>query len=93
MGFNGIPALWGGPEAEPGGHKCHYQGEGKETKREPFWGSSLSRLGEWSRFWRAVLTLLRGGVKSWRAKGQGLQSWRTEVGTYIHHNKAMCMFI
>lgn len=34
MGFNGIPALWGGPEAEPGGHKCHYQEEGKETKRE-----------------------------------------------------------
>lgn len=69
----------------PGGRKRDQEGT--------FWGSSLSRLGEWSRFWRAVLTLLRGGVKSWRAKGQGLQSWRTEIGTYIHHNKAMCMFI
>ena len=34
MEFNGIPVLSGGPEGEPGGHKCHYQEKGKETTRE-----------------------------------------------------------
>ena len=36
-------------------------------------GSSLNRLGEWSRFWWAVLTLLQGGVKTWWPHGWGLQ--------------------
>ena len=59
-------------EGEPGNYECdHGAWGGEKDHKGTFRGSSLNRLGEWSRFWQAVLTLLQGGVKAWRAQGRG----------------------
>ena len=54
------------PEGEPGEHQWE-----RKDDEGTFWGSSLSRLGEWSRLWWAHLDTPPG-------RGQGLVG--TEMG-------------